>query len=100
MTMTLAMSAQENQELTTAEAKALYKSTSKRHVTVHDPSVVWEPSTKRYYIFGSHKAGAYTSDLQNWTTSNPTWKTATATNVANNRAFVTPEVKKIKKGGE
>lgn len=33
-------------------------------VTVHDPSVVYDNGT--YYIFGSHRAWAKTTDLQNW----------------------------------
>ena len=45
-------------EVTVNEAKNLIKSTSKRWTSIHDPSVVYEPATKRYYIFGSHKAGA------------------------------------------
>ena len=81
-------------ELTSQEAKTLYKNTSKRWTSVHDPSVVYEPNTKRYYIFGSHKAGAWTTDLQNWTWAAPTWSPDD-----NAKAFVTPEVKKVKKGG-
>ena len=87
-------------EVTTVAARNLYKSTSHRRVVVHDPSVVWEPTSKRYYIFGSHKAGAYTTDMQNWTTANPTWRTASTTNVANRLAFVTPQVTTITKKGE
>ena len=87
-------------EITSTAAKNLYKTTSNRRVTVHDPSVVWEPSSKRYYIFGSHKAGAYTTDMQNWTQANPTWRTATSTNATNRLAFVTPQVTTITKKGE
>ena len=36
-----------------------------KRVSVHDPSVVWEPTTKTYYIFGSHRAAAKTKDLMN-----------------------------------
>ena len=82
-------------ELTSAEARSLYKATSKKWVSVHDPSVVYVPNTKRYYIFGSHKAGAYTTDFQNWTQANPTW-----TPNDNTTAFVTPAVKTVKKGGQ
>ena len=82
-------------ELTSQEAKTLYKNTSKRWTSVHDPSVVYEPNTKRYYIFGSHKAGAWTTDLQNWTWAAPTWSPDD-----NAQAFVTPAVKKVTKGGE
>ena len=81
-------------ELTTQEAKSLYKTTSKKWASVHDPSVVYEPSTGRYYVFGSHKYGAWTTDLQNWTGFVPTWTPAD-----NAQAFVTPEVKTVKKGG-
>ncbi|MCI8377137.1 MAG: family 43 glycosylhydrolase [Lachnospiraceae bacterium] len=38
-----------------------------KRVSVHDPSVVQDPKTKRYYIFGSHCAWAWSDDLQNWT---------------------------------
>ena len=86
-------------ELTSSQAKTLYKTVTKKHVSVHDPSVVWEPTSKRYYIFGSHKAGAYTTDMQNWTQSNPRWQVGNNTNAANKDAFVTPAVKKVKKGG-
>ena len=92
-TMTTIMASAQT-ELTSDEAKTLYKNTTKSRVSVHDPSVVYEPNTKRYYIFGSHKAGAYTADFQNWTSANPTWTPNT-----NSSAFVTPEVKTVKKGG-
>lgn len=36
-------------------------------VSVHDPSIVQDPATKRYYIFGSHCAWAWSDDLENWT---------------------------------
>ena len=38
-----------------------------KRVGVHDPSVVQDPKTKRYYIFGSHCAWAWSDDLENWT---------------------------------
>ena len=81
-------------ELTSTEAKTLYKNTSKKGVSIHDPSVVYDHKNKRYYIVGSHKAGAYTTDFQNWTQLNPTWTPNT-----NSQAFVTPAVKTVKKGG-
>ena len=91
--------AQEETEITTAEAKTLYKNTSKKWISIHDPSVVWEPTNKRYYIFGSHKAGAYSTDMQNWTGTAPTWRVGSNINAANKDAFVTPAVTKVKKGG-
>ncbi len=87
-------------ELSTQEAKSIYKTTTKKRVSVHDPSVVYDSiTTNRYYIFGSHKSGAYTTDLQNWTTANPRWQAGTSTNASNTAAFSTPQVKQVKKGG-
>ncbi len=40
---------------------------SRNRVTVHDPSIVKDPDTGEYYIFGSHLAFAKTSDLISWT---------------------------------
>ena len=68
-------------------------------VSVHDPSVVYDPSSQRYYIFGSHRASAWTSDMMAWNSVTIPWATANSTNAANNVAFVTPAVKKVKKGG-
>ena len=81
-------------EVTSAEAKNLYKNVSKKWVSVHDPSVVYEPKTKRYYVFGSHKGCAYTTDMQNWTGASFSW-----TPSSNASAFITPAVKTVKKGG-
>ena len=86
-------------ELTSAQAKTLYKTTTKKRISVHDPSVVFNSTDNCYYIFGSHKAGAYSTDLINWTQANPTWKVGSNNNAANKNAFVTPAVKKVKKGG-
>ncbi len=35
-------------------------------VSVHDPSIVKEPETGYYYIFGSHRAFAKSKDLMTW----------------------------------
>lgn len=86
-------------EVTTSQAKNLYKTITKKRVSVHDPSVVWDATSKRYYIFGSHRGIAYTSNLQNWTGTNFKWQTATSTDATNKAAFVTPQVKTVKKGG-
>ena len=42
-----------------------------KRVSVHDPSIVWEPTSSTYYIFGSHRAVAKTTDLMSWSTVNP-----------------------------
>ena len=70
-----------------------------KRVSVHDPSIVWNPSSSTYYIFGSHRAAAKTTDLMSWTAFTAPWKTATSDNAANSAAFETPAVKKVKKGG-
>ncbi len=98
--MTLAtLTAKAQTQLTTSEANTYFTTTSKARVSVHDPSVVYEPTSRRYYIFGSHKVGAYTSDFQNWTMANPTWGTANSNNAANADAFTTPAVKTVMKNG-
>ena len=102
-------------EITTTVAKNYYKNTSKNRVSVHDPSVVYDSiKTNRYYIFGSHRGVAYSTDLQNWTPVNTgkeinnnnfvfnagvPWKTATSTNAYSKDAFSTPAVTKVMKGG-
>ena len=41
-----------------------------KRVSVHDPSVVWDPASQTYYIFGSHRAAAKSTDLMSWTQLN------------------------------
>ena len=72
---------------------------SLRRVSVHDPSVVWDPASQTYYIFGSHRASAKTTDMMNWTAFTAPWATETSTNANPNVAFATPQVTKVKKGG-
>ena len=69
-------------------------------VSVHDPSVVWDPASQTYYIFGSHRDHAKSTDMMNWTKVTVRWATATSNNADPNIAFTTPEVTKIRKGGE
>jgi len=73
-------------------------------VSVHDPSVVWEPSTKYYYIFGSHHAAARTKDLMSWASTNWTWgrlnSNGTVTSgIGNDAAFKNCATKTVMKGG-
>lgn len=35
-------------------------------VSVHDPSVMYDAATNKYYVFGSHLAQASSTDLRNW----------------------------------
>ena len=65
-------------------------------VSVHDPSVVWQPTAKRYYIFGSHRATATSTDMINWTWSSFSWYG----NASNAATFRTQQVKTVTKNGE
>lgn len=83
-------------------------------VSVHDPSVVYDPVSKYYYIFGSHRAVAKSADMMAWTLltlgqdqypdgtiekRGVPWKTAASDNAYSNVAFDVPAVTKVKKGG-
>ena len=70
-----------------------------KRVSVHDPSIVWEPVSQTYYIFGSHRAAAKTTDLMSWTAFTAPWATLTSNNAANSAAFTTPAITTVKKGG-
>ena len=106
MSMTsLATFAQETVELTMEEAVKYYQNTTKQRVSCHDPSVVWEPTKQRFYIFGSHLAQAYTTNLQDWTTIRAPWGAlqtdgSIKANATNAEAFTTHEVKQVSIGGQ
>lgn len=104
-------------EITPSQAKALYKNTSHRRVSVHDPSIVYDSiKTNRYYIFGSHRGVAYSTDgMVNWTAVNKgnevngegvasvigvPWKVGNDNNVISSEAFKTPKLTKTTKGGQ
>ena len=70
-----------------------------KRVSVHDPSVVWDPTTSTYYIFGSHRAAAKCNNMMSWEAFTAPWATATSTNADNVDAFTTPQVTMVKKGG-
>ena len=70
-----------------------------QRVSVHDPSVVYDPSSWSYYIFGSHRAYAKSPNLMTWTAVAVPWGADGVTGVGNDVAFVKPEVTKVKKGG-
>ena len=79
---------------------AISMAISLQHVTVHDPSVVWDPASKNYYIFGSHRDHAKTSDMMRWTKITVPWSTATSNNAANKDAFVSNQTKSVTIGGK
>ena len=83
----------------TFDTQVLWPSNLSR-VSVHDPSVVYDPSSWSYYIFGSHRAVAKSPNMMTWTTVDVPWAADGATGVGNDKAFVKPEVTKVKKGGQ
>lgn len=97
---TLSWSASAQTEMTTSEVSSLYKdNVTKKRVSVHDPSVVYEPTSSRYYIFGTMRGTAYTTDFQNWTSVDLKWMSTTSTSCTQAQAFITPATTQVKKGG-
>ncbi len=84
--------------MTLAPAMAQGSFTMKR-VSVHDPSIVWQPSNSYWYIFGSHRASARTKDLMSWTAFKAPWATATSNNASNKAAFTTNATTTVTIGG-
>ena len=58
-------------------------------VSVHDPSIVWDPASNYYYVFGSHRAAAKSKNMMSWEAFQAPWATATSKNAANADAFTT-----------
>lgn len=88
--------------LTTGEARSLYTLQAPGRVSVHDPSVVWDAQSRHYYIFGSHRAQARTTDFYRWTYISPAvpWGTVqddgtTISGVSNQQAFTRPQVTSV-----
>ena len=101
LTTTLALSVSAQTEVTPNQASNLYKDVTKKRVSIHDPSVVYDSisPTKRYYIFGTMRGTAYTTDFQNWTSATLKWMSTTSDNCTQSQAFITPATTKVKKGG-
>ncbi len=53
-------------------------------VSVHDPSVFYDSSSGKYYIYGSHLGQAYSTDLRNWSTLGTQGYTNTSLYVSEN----------------
>lgn len=51
---------------TPIEVNAEAKNSDFKRVSVHDPSIVKDPKTGTYYVFGSHMAWAKSDDLISW----------------------------------
>lgn len=91
--------------LTKEEAKNMFGTYTMKRISVHDPSITWDPNSQTYYIFGSHRAQASTKDLMNWTEIQAPWgmvrsNGSIASGVANNQAFSTQAVKTVTIGGK
>ncbi len=100
-----AMAQDASVEITKAEARSMIKNVNFSYVSVHDPSITWDESSNTYYIFGSHRAQAKTTDLKNWSWVSPRWASVNAdgsiTNDNNNQtAFCRPQVKTVTIGGK
>jgi len=89
-------------DITLQQLNALTRTTTKTRVSVHDPSITREGDT--FYIFGTHRAQAKTTDLQNWTTFLAPWGQVNSdgtitSNVENSVAFNRPQLTSIQQNG-
>lgn len=86
----------------TSEIGKIYKAVSYNRTSVHDPSIVVDNSgtKKKYYVYGSHRASAYTYDLTNWTTNEWSYgiknANGTVTQVDYKKAFLKNLTTKVK----
>ena len=98
---TLALAASAQHKLTRTEAYSLYTTQAPTRTSVHDPSVVWDPQSHQYYIFGSHRAQARTTDFYHWTSISPAipWGTVgeggVTSGASNQEAFAHPQVTRL-----
>lgn len=63
------LSANAQTQLTDADLTGTYKyaTTSVKPYGIHDPSVVFDPKSGQFYVYGSHYAGAKTTNFRSWT---------------------------------
>lgn len=54
-------------KLTATQVKAMFTAKSYGWVSIHDPSIVYNPAESKYYIIGSHRGLAQSTDLVNLT---------------------------------
>ena len=62
-------------------------------------SIVWEPTSQTYYVFGSHQAWAKSTDLMNWSNVQVAWRTTSSASVSCDVAFNENATTTIKVGG-
>ena len=72
-------------EITNSEIGKLYKTSSATHVSVHDPSIIVDNtgSQKKYYVYGSHLAAGYSTNLKSW--SSCKWTFSSSSHYSNNQ---------------
>ena len=78
--------------------------------SIHDPSIVYEPESKYYYIFGTHRGVARTKNMMSWTSATYTFGLANADGTITNKRpntgsdfssyFTTNMTKTVTIGGE
>ena len=61
------ISAQTKLETSALTSTYKYSTSTTNPYGIHDPSVVWDSNTQKFYVYGSHYAGAKSNDLRNWT---------------------------------
>ena len=71
-----------------------------QRVSVHDPSVVYDPSSWSYYIFGSHRAVAKSPNMMTWSVVNVPWGADGVSGVGNDVAFVKPQITQVTQNGK
>ena len=85
--------------LTSKDIAGLNKTKNKTYAGIHDPSVVYEPSSKMYYIYGTHLGTARSADMQSWTgLSSDFFGKMSGSNVVKcqpTEAFITNQTKKV-----
>ena len=93
-----AIFAQEQIALTASDINAYTRSTSRSLAGIHDPSIVQDGS--QFYIMGTHRGFARSSDLISWTGLNMRFArvgtNGAVTSCNADQAFSVPQVKKVK----
>ena len=92
-------------QISDSEIEKMYTTETMNRTSVHDPFVVYDETSKQYYIFGSHIAVARTLDLQNWTWVNVPWGSInadgeTVSGTPSVDAFHTNQTKEITVNGQ
>ena len=67
ITLTSLVAQAQKTPVTDTEINTLNSATTIGTVSIHDPSIVYSPTNKTYYIWGSHLGNAKGTDLKSWT---------------------------------